>query len=70
MVPDVELSRSKVARLHEPWMRSATPQPERVLYGDVIVIHNKLDVLLVSCSRATNAALRHTLEVRGHAAAA
>ena len=70
MVRDIDLTSSTTVRLHAPWTRSVTTQHEKVIHGDVVVIHNNMDVLLVSCSDEINDALRSTLGARGYQAAA
>ena len=70
LVQDTELSRFEQVRLHSPGMGSTSAQSERVIRGDVVVIHDAVDVLLVSCSWETDLALRRALEDAGYPAAA
>ena len=80
MVRDTELVGLARVRLHSQSKRSASctgvsasqlPEPEeRVLLGDVVVIHNDVDVLLVSCSQAVDDGLRRACSESGRSPAA
>ena len=74
LVRDTELSGTRQARLHTPVKKvhgtGHQTGHERVLRGDVVIIHNTVDVLLLSCSQEVDLALRLDLEKAGFPAAA
>ena len=70
LVCEEDLAGSKQVRLHAPCTTLETTERERVIEGDVVVIHDRVDVLLLSCSQATDLALRSALANAGYPAAA
>jgi hypothetical protein len=70
MVEAKSLSGKRKARLHGTWgCGGELDATDHIIQGDVVIVHDDVDVLVLSCSQETDYALRVALEADGYIAA-
>ena len=70
MVEAKSLSGKRKARLHGTrGCGGELDATDHIIQGDVVIVHDDVDVLVLSCSQETDYALRVALEADGYIAA-